>query len=490
MFDAKIRLFNTILDTLRNQTNGNETPLIEIKGSNSDPKVLGQAISAIANACILEKEENGFIVFGVEDPTLEEKGVTFDPFNFKVSGNQDMEIYLRQMLVSCDFTFIPLKKDGKDFLIIEVYRALGSPAKYKGESFVRIGKNTANLGNYRDLEAKMWSSFRPGIFWKNPAKTDLSLNDVLSLLDFDSYYQMMELAIPSETKDILSRFEEEGFVFNQKGQWYITNLGALLFARDLKNFENLQYKSPRVVTYSGDNKLSTVIKDQQGKKGYAAGFEDLLRWIYSQIPEPEIITKTYREQGIVYPEKAIREIVANALVHQDCEIVGMRPLIEIYKDHIEISNPGNCLVDPGKILQSVPKARNERVVDVMRRLKICEVRGSGIDRVIQGVELLQLPAPKFENDENAFKVYIYAYKPFEKLTITEKLRALEQHITLLYIYQQYATNESLRVRFGLGEKKISVISNLVALAKEASLIKNFDPKSMSKRYVKYIPFWA
>jgi len=371
-----------------------------------------------------------------------------------------------------------------------VFRAFGSPANYKNIPYIRIGKNTSSLKNYPDLERKIWTSFQGGHFWKKTAKTDLSYSEVLNLLDFDSYYQMMKLPIPSETQDILTRFEQEGFVTKQQDQWYITNLGALLFARDLKSFDNLQYKSPRVITYEGDHKLSTVIKDQDGKKGYASGFDDLIRWIYSQIPEPEVITKIYREQKITYPEKAIREIVANALIHQDCEIDGMRPVIEIYKNHIEISSPGSCLVDPEKIIESVPKARNERMADVMRRLKICEIRGSGIDRTIEAVEFLQLPAPKFENSDNAFKAYLYTYRPFEKLTTEEKLRALFQHIVLLSVQQQFATNESLRLRFGLGEKKTSTISKLVASAKELNLIKNFDQNSESKRYVKYVPKWA
>ncbi len=482
-FEKEIKLFNSILETLRNRTNNNETSLIELKENNVNPDEIGESISAIANACILEKMDNGYIVFGVEDSTLQEKGVSFDPFNLKSSGQQDMEMYLRQMLVAGDFRFVSFKKDGKDYFLIEVFKSLGSPANYKNIPYIRIGKNTSSLKNYPDLEGKIWASFHSGYFWKKPAKTDLSYSEVLNLLDFDAYYQMMKLPIPSETQDILIRFEQEGFVIKQLDQWCITNLGALLFARDLKSFDNLQYKSPRVITYEGDHKLSTVIKDQEGKKGYASGFEDLIKWIYSQVPEPEVITKIYREQKI-------REIVANALIHQDCELDGMRPVIEIYKNHIEISNPGSCLVDPEKIIESVPKARNERMVDVMRRLKICEIRGSGIDRTIEAVELLQLPAPKFENSDNAFKAYIYAYRPFEKLMTEEKLRALYQHVTLLYIQQQFATNTSLRLRFGLGEKKTSVISKLVTSAKDLRLIKNFDPNSESKKYIKYVPIWA
>lgn len=490
MFEKDIKLFNSILEALRNQTNSNETSLIELKENNINPDEIGQSISAIANACILEKADSGFIIFGVEDSTLQEKGVNFDPFNLKASGQQDMEMHLRQMLVACDFRFVPFKKDGNDYLLIEVFKALGSPANYKNNPYIRIGKNTSSLKKYPDIERKIWTNFQSGYFWRKTAKTDLNYSEVLDLLDFDFYYQKMKLLIPSKIQDILTRFEQEGFVIKQLDQWHITNLGALLFARDLKSFDNLQYKSPRVITYEGDHKLSTVIKDQEGKKGYASGFEDLIKWIYSQIPEPEVITKIYREQKIIYPERAIREIVANALIHQDCEVDGVRPVIEIYKNHIEISNPGSCLVDPKKIIESVPKARNERMVDVMRRLKICEIRGSGIDRAIESIEFLQLPAPRFENKDNAFSAYLYAFKPFEKLTTEERLRALYQHVTLLYIKQEFATNTSLRLRFGLGEKKGWAISKLVTSAKASELIKNFDPNSASRRYIKYVPIWA
>jgi len=490
MFEKEIKLFDYLLETLKNRSNGNETELIELKENNVRPDEIGESISAIANTCILEKEESGYLIFGVEDSTLLEKGVNFDPFNLKATGQQDMEMFLRQMLVAGDFSFIPFKKDGKNFLMIEIYGALGSPSTYKHQSYVRIGKNTSSLKKYPDLEKKIWSSFQSGYFWKKTAKAGLSLNEVLELIDFDAYYQMMKLPIPTMTEEILNRFEEEGFVIKQQGEWAITNLGALLFARDLKNFGNLQYKSPRMITYAGDNKLSTVIKDDHGRKGYAAGFEGLIRWIFSQVPEPEVITKIYREQKIIYPEKAIREIVANALIHQDCETDGMRPVIEIYKNHIEISSPGSCLVDPEKIIESVPRTRNERMADIMRRLKICEIRGSGIDRTIEAVESLQLPAPKFENSDNAFNAYIYTYRPFDQLTTEEKLRALTQHVTLLYVNQQFATNETLRLRFGLGEKKTSVISKLVATAKEAGLIKSFDPNSASKKFSKYVPIWA
>ena len=340
------------------------------------------------------------------------------------------------------------------------------------------------------MEQKIWSKLDKLAFWRMSAKNNIKLPEVLQLLDYEIYFKLIKLPVPTELNPIIERFEQERFIKNDGGTWFVTNLGALLLARDMKDFPSLQYKTPRVVTYDGDNKLASVIKDKEGHKGYASGFETLRVWIDSQIPEPQTITKTFRQSKKFYPEEALREIVANALIHQDCEESGMRPLIEIYKNHIDVSNPGNCLIDPERILGAIPKARNEILVDVMKRLNICETRGSGIPRTVGGIEDWQLPAPTFTNHEKGFKATLYAYKSFDNLSGEEKLHACAQHVAFMYTQNSYANNETLRKRFGLGEKKTATVSKLVRLAKDKNLIKDFDPASTSKKYIRYIPFWA
>jgi predicted HTH transcriptional regulator len=121
---------------------------------------------------------------------------------------------------------------------------------------------------------------------------------------------------------------------------------------------------------------------------------------------------------------------------------------------------------------------------------ICETRGSGILRTIEGVESFQLLGPKFINQDNAFRALMYSYKPFDSLNNEEKVHACVQHVEFMYIQGLYANNESLRKRFGLGEKKGNLISKLVKIVKDKGLIKNFDPDSCSKKFIKYIPYWA
>lgn len=485
------KLFKALLAKLV-ASNGSELSYIELKENNIDPDLIGTSISAISNVCILEDLDKGYLIFGVNDGDLSPVGVNFDPYNLKMnSSKQDLEIWLRQMVLGVDFRFMPFKIGTNNFLIIEISKALGRLATFKTKASIRIGKNTSSLRGYPEIEKKIWSKLDKGAFWRLPAKSNVQISDVVSLLDHEVYFTLAKLPQPTDTEGVINRFEQEGFIIKDDvDSWSITNLGALLLSRDMKAFPLLQHKTPRVITYDGDNKLATVIKDHEGIRGYASGFEALISWIDSQIPEPQEITKTFREQKTLYPDKAIRELVANALIHQDCEEVGMRPIIEIYKSHIDISNPGNCLVGPERILGAVPKARNEILVDVMKRLYICETRGSGIPRTIEGVEESQLPAPKFIDQENAFKVSLYSYRPFESLDNEEKIRACFQHVAFMHVQGYFANNESLRKRFGLGEKKTTTISKLVKLVKDRGLIKEFDPASNSKKFIRYVPFWA
>ena len=55
---------------------------------------------------------------------------------------------------------------------------------------------------------------------------------------------------------------------NQAGKWDITNLGAILFAKNLDSFARLSRKAVRVIVYEGKGRLKTV-REQVGRKGYA-----------------------------------------------------------------------------------------------------------------------------------------------------------------------------------------------------------------------------
>ena len=316
----------------------------------------------------------------------------------------------------------------------------------------------------------------------------IASDDVVRLLDTQSYFDLLKLPYPATRENVLERLEGERLIIAKQGVYDVTNLGAILFAKDLKAFEGLHRKAPRVIVYEGKGKTKTK-SDKPGTKGYAVGFERLVDYVSSQLPSNEVIGKALRETIQMYPEIAIRELVANALIHQDFNEVGTSVMIEIYVDRIEVSNPGRPFIQPERFIDEY-QSRNERLADLMRRFGICEEKGSGIDKVVQSVELFQLPAPDFRVGEKHTHAVMFAYKEFDEMEMKDKVRACYQHSCLRYVMNEKMTNQSLRERFKLPEERADAASRIIRETMEAGLVRLENPESPSKRYARYIPFWA
>jgi ATP-dependent DNA helicase RecG len=207
------------------------------------------------------------------------------------------------------------------------------------------------------------------------------------------------------------------------------------------------------------------------------------------LPANEEIGKVFRKEVRMYPEIAIRELVANALIHQDFCETGTGPLIEIFSDRIEFTSPGLPLITTTRFIDEF-QSRNEKLASFMRRIGICEEKGSGIDKVIFHVELYQLPAPEFLAMEKHTKVILYSFKELNKMDKNDKVRACYQHACLCYVSNLKMTNQSLRERFKIEEKNAAIASRIIRDALDSKIIKEDDPDSSSKKYAKYIPFWA
>ena len=186
----------------------------------------------------------------------------------------------------------------------------------------------------------------------------------------------------------------------------------------------------------------------------------------------------------MFPELAIRELVANALIHQDLGITGTGVMIEIYTDRMEITNPGKPMIDTNRFIDHSPESRNEALARFMRRINICEERGSGIDKVIHQAEAYQLPAPEFINGDNYTRVKLFATKTLRQMTKTDKVRATYQHCVLKYLSNEYMSNASLRLRFGIEDKNYPQASRIIKQAIEDGLITEHENTKT------YIPYWA
>ena len=97
----------------------------------------------------------------------------------------------------------------------------------------------------------------------------------------------------------------------------------------------------------------------------------------------------------------------------------------------------------------------------MRRMGMCEERGSGIDKVVFQTELYQLPAPKFEVAEGFTRSTLFGHRPLNKMDKADKVRACYLHACLRYVSQDFMTNTSLRQRFGIASKNSATASRMI-----------------------------
>ena len=235
------------------------------------------------------------------------------------------------------------------------------------------------------------------------------------------------------------------------------------------------------------NRANTVTHRTDSQRGYAAGFKGLVEYIDGLLPRNEHIGKAFREEQPLYPSIAIRELVANALIHQDMTIMGAGPLIELFSDRMEITNPGKPLVSPDRFLDLPPRSRNEVLASLMRRMRLCEEQGTGIDKVIFHVELHQLPPPDFRTEGDAVRTVLFAPRRFAEMTPDERIRACYQHAALRFVSGERMKNSTLCERFGIDPKNASQASVIIGQCQKAGLIRPADPTHPRSGYV---PFWA
>lgn len=311
---------------------------------------------------------------------------------------------------------------------------------------------------------------------------------VVELLDTQTFFELLKLPYPTDRVGVLDRLVTERLIDEEAGSYAIRRIGALLLAKKLGDFDDLARKAPRVVVYNGNSKLDTKL-DQTGAKGYAVGFQGLIRFIMGQLPQNEVIEDALRKEVKLVPEVAIREVVANALIHQDFSMTGASVMVEIYTNRVEISNPGEPLVPVDRFIDGY-QSRNERVADLMRRMHICEEKSSGIDRLVQAAEAFQLPAPAFRVGLKRTIVVIFGLKSFEDMDRDDRVRACYQHCALKWVMSERMTNQTLRERFHLPETKVASISQVISAATDAKMIKLDEKAGGSRKFARYLPFWA
>lgn len=432
----------------------------------------------------------GYLVYGIDNAGGKPVGV---------DSEQAEEIIGRLTNLGRDAVEPPLiidhavvNYDNVPLLFVFIGEQAHKPAHRRGkrieEAWIRSG-GTTRKASRAEVGSLMLHSHAPR--WEELRATPLlSAGTVLARIDLSTIAKLLQRPLPEDDSEMMRWLADESMVVPDGNGYYITNLGGMAAARELDEFADLRRKSIRIIRYRGTNKVETT-DELVWQKGYAVGFEALISHLKRVLPHSEVIQQSLREQVSLYPEIALRELIANALIHQDFGVTGAGPTIEIYDDRITVTNPGSLLPSkrPDRLIGTTPESRNEMLASKFRLYRICEERGTGFQKIVSAVELFGMPPVMFTPLENAFQVTLYAPRKFADMSQAERIEACYQHAVLQYFSSQTLTNTTLRGRFKVSERQRNQITNLIADAVSANRIKRKDATSGHK-FAEYVPYWV
>lgn len=317
----------------------------------------------------------------------------------------------------------------------------------------------------------------------------MSAEQIITLLDFAEFYRLTGKPTPTGAGNIVEGLADYGFCKKQENGWAITNLGAALFARDLRKFPSLEFRYVVVRQYKGANNLD-ISAETFFYEGYAISLDKIVKYVMSLLEKTEDILHPQRENRYPYPEVAIRELSANMVLHQSFDVHGMTLALEIFTNRIVMTNPGAPLIDSNRFIDLPPKSRNDKMAQAMFLFNLCEKRGSGMDRAVAGIEAMRLPAITIERGEDFTRTRLFSLKKYTEMTRVEKVQACYQHACLLYEKGFELTNQSLRERLGMPKNNSAGASRIIADAVEGGLIRLSDKAPDSKKYSSYVPYYV
>lgn len=442
---------------------------------------LAQHLSAFSNY-----KGGGMLVYGVNND-----GTCFDmskeemDFIIEKLGN----IAKNNLVYSITIDHSVMEFEGHALLFIYIPEQKDKPVYLRGhdifDAYYRSAGQTVKMS--RNQVKAMIAESQGITFEQQMAKEHLTGDDVLKLLDYKAFYERIDKNVPSAIDTILRKMSDYDFCVADDDLWNITNLGAILYANDLRDFDGLKNREIVIHKYVGTNNLQQEF-EQHITRGYAAAFDEVVEFVMKSTGKEKIDLR--RESVPTYPRVAIREITANMLVHQDFGITGIPISIEIFTNRIAFTNPGAPLNNINRLIDLPPNSRNEKLAQTLFMLHICEKRGSGIDRAVAAIEEMVLPAVKFTKGEEHTRVFLYPQKSLKDMTKQEKIDACYQHACLMFEEDKAINNQSVRERFELNKNQSSVASRIIADTLEAGYIKAADEETVSKKYMTYIPFYG
>ena len=357
------------------------------------PKSWLKSVSAFANG------EGGTLIFGISDD---------DQIVGLADAESDAEKISEEIKTKLDpvpVVNLEYKEiDGKKLILLHVYPGQETPYYYIGDkqrlAFVRIGNESVTADRIQ-LKA---------LVLKGSGRTYDSL---------PSNYRFEDMAFSKlrsvHYKRLQRSFDDSEFVswgiIDENGN--LTNAGALL--ADESPIRQSRIFCTRWNGLDMTSGLGEAIDDVELEGCVISQLQDAVSFVRNNSHKKWWKENDYREELPDYPERAVTEAIANAIIHRDYLQMGSEIHIDMYNDRLEIYSPGGMM--DGRLIQqlnplTVPsKRRNPLLADFFSRLGLMERRGSGMKKIIDSYKrfegLHNFHAPKFLSNASEFHVTLW-----------------------------------------------------------------------------------
>ena len=189
-----------------------ETEWVEFKENDAEPQAIGEYVSALANAAARVGKAFAYLVWGVRDEDHAVVGTSFDPHAARV-GNEELESWLLRLLEpKIDFRFFRVVVEDQPVVLLEIHRAARHPVAFAGQEYIRVGSYKRKLKEFPEKERALWRIFDRTPFEDGIATERASADEVLRLLDYPAYFDLLERPLPADRDGILAARADDGVI--------------------------------------------------------------------------------------------------------------------------------------------------------------------------------------------------------------------------------------------------------------------------------------
>ena len=333
---------------------------------------------------------SGKIIFGIDD-------------NGKIIGLENIEELCLDLENKIndnispkpDFRFI--KDTKKNIITLIVEEGFNKPYLYKGKAYKRNDTSTVEVDR---IEFNRLTLLGLNQYYEELKARKQNLKFEVLIKELEEKLSLMNFS-----KDVLKTLYDDKIGYNNAAELFAdkNTFSGTDIAKFGKNIDEILDRNLFV-------NISIILQYQKTLEVFNRYYK------YEQILGSERIEKE------LIPEKAFREVIANALIHRTWD-VNSNIRISMYEDKIEVSSPGGLpsgISEKEYLNGQISQLRNPILANIFFRLKYIEMFGTGIRRINESYKNFAVK-PNFEIFENSIKITLPITKTELFLTTDEKI---------------------------------------------------------------------